>query len=128
MKYKVKSEFIKWLLFSVVCGTMIWGIVWIFISHSASTKKESVREPEVTIVKNAEYYGAILNQIIKDSKCECGDKKFSEEKFQRLAKSRISPDFKVTLQRILVDDSTGNYYNWRATVSKDSSGVNITWR
>lgn len=131
MRYRVKSEFVKWLLLSVLCGIMIWSVihaVQVEVSHSSSTKKASVKEPEVKIVKNVEYYGAILNDIINDSKCTCGDKKFDENKFQKLAKQKISSDFIVTLQRVLINDSTGNYYKWEATVSKDSNEVFVTWR
>lgn len=125
MKYKVKSEFIAWFM---LCATILSCIVIMALSSKYYSKKEPIRGPEVTIVKNAEYYGAILDQIIEDSKCWCNDKKFNEERFQKLAKQRMDTDCKVTLQRILVNDSTGNYYRWKAEVFKDNSSIEVTWR
>jgi len=131
MRYKVKSEFLKLSLFLVACGIGTWCVLQaggVLFPHSAPTKKESVKEPEVIIERNIEYYSEILDQIINDCKCGCEDKKFNEDKFQRLVKKKIPTNYTVRLWRKLIKDSTGSYYKWKAELDKDTNTIEITWR
>jgi hypothetical protein len=121
MKYQLKPEFFIFLL--VVLISLIGGATVYSICSSASKAKET----NIQIIRDAQYYGAVLNTII--DVCKEKDKKFNEKKFVRLTKQKIQADYNMTLQRVLVDDSTGNYYIWKARVYKsDSDGVTITWR
>jgi hypothetical protein len=122
MKYQLKPEFFIFLLV-VLISLIGYAIVYTIYPSTSKTK-----ETNIQIIRDAQYYGAVLNTII--DVCKEKNKKFNEEKFARLTKQKIQADYNVTLQRVLVEDNTGNYYIWKARVynSSDSDDVTLTWR